>query len=166
MALYEEFLIKQDPEFKRPDNIEQLKEELIKALEEEIKKIEKEGLGSYRYQITNGQLIKQEENNYIYRFITDDIIELPDDLPIEVKIADNKVKGYIITIVGFEVTIAINRDLGQFIPSAILLCSAKYLVEKIKSVLQDINEVNSKFNYEIVEKLFGFKTPSINLYYS
>lgn len=162
MAIYEEFLIKPDPDFKRPDNIEQLKEELIKALEEEIKKIEKEGLGSYRYQITNGKLIKQEEDNYIYRFITDDIIELPDDLPIEVKIADNKVKGCIVTIVGFEVTIALNRDLGQFIPSAILLCSAKYLVEKIKSVLQDINEVNSKFNYEIVEKLFGFKTPSIN----
>lgn len=33
MAIYEESLIKQDPDFKRPDNIEQLKEELIKALE-------------------------------------------------------------------------------------------------------------------------------------
>lgn len=39
MAIYEEFLIKQDSDFKRTDNIEQLKEELIKALEEEIKKI-------------------------------------------------------------------------------------------------------------------------------
>jgi len=33
MAIYEEFLLKQDPDFKKPDNIKQLKEELIKAFE-------------------------------------------------------------------------------------------------------------------------------------
>ena len=39
MAISEEFLIKQDPDFKRPDNIEQLKEELIKALEDKHAKM-------------------------------------------------------------------------------------------------------------------------------
>ena len=39
MAIYEEFLIKQDTDFKRPDNIEQLKEELIKALEDKHAKM-------------------------------------------------------------------------------------------------------------------------------
>lgn len=155
----EESFFKQEPNLRKPDNIEKLKEELIIALEEEIKKIDEEGLGLTRYKVLNGQLIKQEEDQYIYRFITDDIIELPDDLPIEVKISNEVARGYIVTIVGFEVMIAIDKDLGQFIPSAILFSSAKFLLEKIKSILEDINSTNSKFNYDIVKKLFGLKRP-------
>ena len=142
---------------KKPDNIEFLKKKSIDALEEEIKKIEEEGFGSSQYRLVNGQKITHEDELIIYRFVTDDIIELPDDLPIEVKISNIIASGYIVTIVGFEVTVAVEKDLGEYVPSAILLSSAKFLLEKIKSCLEDIDDVNPNFNYKIVEKTFNLK---------
>lgn len=146
----------------KPNNIEDLKMKLVEALDEEIKKIEEEGLGSSQYRITNGQKIKQQEEVCIYRFMTDDIIELPEDLPVEVKISNDIVRGYIVTIISFEVTIAIEKDLGKYIPSAILLSSAKFLLEKIKSCLEEIEEVNPDFNFEIVEKTFNLKNQTFS----
>ena len=56
----EESLIKRESEFKNPDNIDKLREELVNAISEEIKAIDEKGAGSSRYQITNGEFIKQE----------------------------------------------------------------------------------------------------------
>jgi hypothetical protein len=155
------FSIKQESEFKNPDNIEKLREELVNAISEEIKVIDQKGTGSSRYQITNGEFVKQEGEYYIYRFAVDEIIELPDDLPVEVKLSNTVVKGFIITIGGFEITLAMTEDLGKFIASATLLSSAKFLLEKIRSILEDPKKINSRFNYQIIERLFGLRQTSL-----
>lgn len=159
--MQKESSIKQKPEFKAPDSIDKLREELVNAISEEIKEIDEKGSGSSRYHITNGEFIKQEGEYYIYRFATDDIIELSDDLPVEVKLSNDSAKGFIVTISGFEVTIAVTKDLGKFVASAILVSSAKFLLEKIKSILEDPKKINSQFNYEIIEKLFGLRGTSL-----
>jgi len=141
----------------KPNSIEILKTKLIDALEEEMREIEKKESGSSQSKFTNGQKIKHEADLVIYRFSTDDIIELPDDLPVELKISNITATGHIVTIVGFEVTVAVEKDLGEYIPSAILLSSAKFLLEKIKACLEDVKEVNPNFNFGIVEKTFGLK---------
>ncbi len=82
----------------RPNNIENLKQKLVEALEEEIQKIEEEGLGSSQYRVNNGQKIKQEGEFCIYRFVTDDIIELPEDLPVEIKISNDIARGHIFLV--------------------------------------------------------------------
>jgi len=156
-----EFSMKQISEPMTPGNINKLRGELVDAIGEEIREIDEKGYGSSRYHIANGEFIKQEGEYFIYRFVTDDIIDLPDDLPVEVKLGNDSVKGFIITIGGFEITIAIIKDLGKFIGSAILLSSAKFLLEKIKSILEDPKKINKQFNYEIIEKLFGLRGTSL-----
>ncbi len=155
--------MKQRSEPKTPENIDKLRGELVDAISEEIREIDEKGSSSSRYHIANGEFIKQEGEYFIYRFMTDDIIDLPDDLPVEVKLGNDSTKGFIITIGGFEVTIAVTKDLGKFVASAILVSSAKFLLEKIKSILEDPKKINSQFNYEIIEKLFGLRGTSLTV---
>ena len=159
--IQKEFSMKQKSEFKNSETIDKLRRELVDAISEEIREIDEKGFGSSRYHIANGEFIKQEGEYYIYRFATDDIIELSDDLPVEVKLSNDSAKGFIVTIGGFEVTIAATKDLGKFVASAILVSSAKFLLEKIKSILEDPKKINSQFNYEIIEKLFGLRGTSL-----
>ncbi|BBD63288.1 ATP-dependent RecD-like DNA helicase (plasmid) [Nostoc sp. HK-01] len=125
-----------------------------KALEDEIKALRKSG-GQKTF-LSDGRLLGKRGGYYIYSFTTDSEIRFPDDTPVDLEYKKTKYKGILVSVEGFDIILALEKNLGDSIPTAILYTSPWFLLEELKNRLLESSNLKGA-NRNLAEILLGDK---------
>jgi len=143
----------------------ELYKEFMEALQHEIEYIKETG-GDVRFILRNGILVENQGEMFIYEFITDEPIELDDDIPIIIRYGNETTNGNIVSINGLKVLLGLSKNIGHKIPEIILTASAYFLLEILQQRLKEIESKKIPFNVDIAIKTFGFSSSFIDKDYN
>jgi len=136
---------------------EQLQKYITKfdiALEDEIQVLRK--TGAQKTYLTNGYYLSKRSNGqYLYAFTADSEIRFQDETPIELEIKNrqNVVKGILVSVEGFDVTLALQEKIDEKVPAATLNTSPIFLLEALQAHLKTALEKELPVNRELAELL-------------
>jgi hypothetical protein len=115
------------------------------ALADEISVLRK-SRGSRTYLTDGRYLSKRSNGQYLYAFVSDSEIRLQDETPIELEIRGTKdtIQGILVSVDGFDVTLALKNKPDNYISSATLNTSPVFLLEELQSIFSGYSslEVN------------------------
>lgn len=131
--------------------------EMVNALIDEIEAI-KEGHGGRQIPLTNGRNIGFAAGRYLYLFDLSSELAVPDESPAQLKVGDQTYTVTIVAVDGFEVTLAVQEDLGQRIPSASLSTAPWYLLQILIARLQEVLGGKVPANKSMAMRLFNLTT--------
>jgi hypothetical protein len=108
------------------------------ALREELDAARRVAAGA-GIRLLNGQLIAHAAESYQYAFTLESVLNLPDDLPGELRIPGRApVEATIVSLQGVAITISVPEPLGDFIPHASLQSDMtmllRILIERIEAL--------------------------------
>lgn len=141
-----------------PD-IDKLVAEFQEALSKEIAAL-KEGQGGHRILAQSGELVGRYSGRYLYRFYIDVDLAIPDDSPAQVIIEAEVFTAYVVSVGPNEITLAFDKDFGAFVPQAIIQTAPWFLLEQLKTRLEEVRAGKLSFNSPNALKLFGFMEPT------
>lgn len=103
--------------------------EFCEALAIEIEEQKKKGTA--RWEVRHGKLMEVRGPLYVYSFVLEDpTLAGPfDDTPVRVRAANSDSSGHIVGISGTQIYVAIEANLGEYVPSAQILAQPYYLLE-------------------------------------
>lgn len=136
------------------DNLKELIREFKAALDDEIRFIKKKG-GSSKFLGRNGVLVEERGGRFIYVFVIDTPLPLPDDVPVNVRSQDSNVQGHIVNIEGLRITIALSQNLGPKISEVTITADPYYLLEILKKRFEEVEEGKINLNEDMIRKVFG-----------
>lgn len=135
-------------------NDEQILENMLKAIDLEIKAIKVSGRGSSGT-INNGKYSGQVGDGHLYSFFVGDELYLQDDALIKVKVNNTEVSGSIVSFKEGILLISLDRHLGDFIPNATIVSDDTYLLEELKTKLDDAGKGGGKVTLDQAYRMFG-----------
>jgi len=139
---------------------DKLIDEFKEALSDEITAL-KEEQGGQKIRIQNGELVDRLSGKFLYRFYIEQEQTIPEDSPVKVIIESKVVTADIVSVGPNEIKLALNEDFGLFIPQASIQIVPWFLLEQLKTRLEEVSEDKLKhFNVQNALKLFGFVEPS------
>jgi hypothetical protein len=116
-----------------------LLDEIVCAVDDEIDWVKKRGSGK-RVRLYEGEKRHTTAGAFYYAFKLDEELKgLNDDTPIELLVGSVKVNGTIVAITPNEITVAIERDLGNGIESAILVSQAVFILVGLRKRLSGMS---------------------------
>lgn len=113
----------------------QLVPEFIDALNAEIKAARRQGGEHHR--IHNGQYLGKGDSGYLYRFRLENECHVPDECGVEVRAGHQVVNGTVVSIEGFDVTLALDETLVRT-RTAVLVIKLWYILERLANRLQTL----------------------------
>ncbi len=129
--------------------------ELIEALNDEIRAIKEKG-GTEQVGLHDGEARGSLAGRVLYTFLADSELNLPSDTPGQLKVGNSVYDVEVVSIAGFEITVAVTEDLGSRIPNAALLLSPYYLLEMLKTRLAEVKEGRITTDRVMPLRLFGY----------
>lgn len=133
------------------------------ALYNEIQVLRKKG-GQKNY-LSDGLYLDKRTNQYIYSFTAESEILFPDDTPIDLNCNQKTYTGTLLSSEGFFLIVALKQKVKGQITRAILLTSPWFLLEELKTRLEEL-KLNKKANMKIAEQLLSKETEVTNNYHS
>jgi len=133
---------------------ESITSEMIQALSNEIEAI-KEGSGGKQVPLQNGRKDGFAAGRLLYTFDLASELGIPDDTPAQLKVGDESYRVTVVTVDGFEVILAVEEDLGPRVPTASLNTSPWYLLEILKTRLQETMAGKLAANKSMSLRLFN-----------
>ncbi|MBD2302328.1 ATP-binding protein [Nostoc sp. FACHB-190] len=134
---------------------QEYQQQFNKALEDEIKALRKSG-GQKTF-LSDGSLLGKRGGQYIYSFTTDTDLRFPDDTPVDLEYNKKKYSGILVSVEGFDIILALQKNLGDSIPTAILYTSPWFLLEELKKRLLESSNLKGA-NRNLAEILLGDKS--------
>ena len=118
--------------------ISEFREALAAEIEEQKKK------GTARWDVQAGRLVEVRGPLFVYSFILDDptLAGAFDDTPVLVRTASSDASGHIVGISGSQIFVAIESDLGEYVPSARILAQPYYLLERLSERLDTLQDAS------------------------
>lgn len=133
---------------------------LINAMRLEISAAKKSAFDS-EIKLINGKLVESGSDRYIYRFTLEREVSIQEDTPVEIIIASSSADGTVAAIQERSILIAINEDLGSFIPVASIRQDATFLIKALCEKFREIKRgENASFRLDMLEKILGQKEVS------
>lgn len=140
------------------ENIYELVSHFQIALRQEIEEL-KNGRDGQNLTVRNGKLLFSSSNQFVYCFLVDSNVTIPDDTPVEISLNNNIINGQIIST-GIEgLNIAFDEKMGEIIPEITIKTSRSKLSELLISKFDKINSGELSINKEGCMKLFAFIKP-------
>ncbi|HHX09989.1 MAG TPA: AAA family ATPase [Firmicutes bacterium] len=133
---------------------ESITHEMIQALSDEIEAI-KEGGGGRQVPLQNGRKVGFAGGRFLYIFNLAFELAVPDDTPAQLKVGNHSYRVTVVSVDGFEVTLALQEDLGTRVPTASLNTSPWYLLEILRTRLQETVAGKLAVNQEMSLRLFN-----------
>lgn len=127
--------------------------EMVQALSDEIEAI-KEGGGGREIPLQNGRKDGFVAGRFLYTFDLAFELAVPDDTPAQLKVGGDSYRVTVVSVDGFEVILAIEEDLGPRVPTASLNTSPWYLLEILRTRLQETVAGKLTVNREMPLRLF------------
>lgn len=133
---------------------ESITSEMIQALSDEIEAL-RNGDGGKQIPLENGRRSSPAGGRFIYVFDLSYELAVPDDTPAQLRVGTNTYRVTVVAVDGFEITLAIEEDLGPRIPTASLNTSPWYLLEILSTRLEETMTGKLKVNREMALRLFN-----------
>lgn len=118
--------------------------------------------GGKKVDIYDGYYIGIYDNKYVYFFTSSSELYLPDSTPIRVELDKEKIPGEILICENFELTIAVDKYLGQEVSIAYLYCEPWELLIELGNRLKEIENTAISRNIDLVKRVL-FKASEIAL---
>lgn len=128
--------------------------EMVQALTDEIEAL-KEGHGGRVVPLTNGRVTGFAAGKQIYLFDLSSELAVPDDTPAQLIVGSHTYSVTVVAVDGFEVTLAVQEDLGPRVPSASLNTAPWYLLQILIARLQDLVGGKVPANKSMAMRLFN-----------
>ena len=133
---------------------------LINAMRLEISAAKKSAFDS-EIKLINGKKVESGSDRYIYRFTLERDVSIQEDTPVELVIASSSADGTVAAIQERSILIALNEDLGSFIPVASIRQDATFLIKVLCEKFREIKRgENPSFRLDMIEKILGQKEAS------
>lgn len=118
--------------------ISEFREALAAEIEEQKKK------GTARWDVRAGRLVEVRGPLFVYCFILDDptLAGAFDDTKVQVRTTSSDASGHIVGVSGNQIYVAIESDLGEYIPSAHILAQPDYLLKCLSERLDTLLEAS------------------------
>lgn len=116
-----------------PSRFTQYQRKFCQALSDEIKSLRK--LGGQTTTITDGRHLGKRSGKHLYSFTTDTEIRFPDDTPVDLVHQRQRYRGILLSIEGFDLLIAIEKNIGEQVPSARMTTEPWFLLEELQKRL-------------------------------
>jgi hypothetical protein len=129
------------------------------ALDDEIREA-RQGKGQ-RFNLHGGRRLASSQGSFLYQFLADFEVFVPDDSPIEVSVGEQRVKGFLVSVEGLTVFVEIEEDLGEEVGRAELRSEPWYLLEELKARLSDVLAPGTTRNGALALKALGRQAPSL-----
>ncbi|MFN6478294.1 AAA domain-containing protein [Nostoc sp. DedQUE07] len=126
-----------------------------KALDDEIRALRKSG-GQKTF-LSDGSFLGKRGGQYIYSLTTDTELRFPDDTPVDLEYKSKRYSGILVSVEGFDIILALQQNLGDSIPTAILYTSPWFLLEELKKRLLESSNLKGA-NRNLAEILLGDKS--------
>jgi predicted nucleic acid-binding Zn-ribbon protein/predicted RNA-binding Zn-ribbon protein involved in translation (DUF1610 family) len=127
---------------------------MIEALGLEVQAIKKRG-GSTSIEVRGGEYRGCAEGHFLYAFPVTEDIYLRDESPIRVVVGQEEIDGVVVSFGDRVVVVALERDLGPKIAVARLIADNSFLVERLKTKLEDVLDGTAAFNREKADQAIG-----------
>ncbi|MBE7385840.1 MAG: AAA family ATPase [Leptolyngbya sp. SIO1E4] len=124
------------------------------ALDDEITVLRKSG--GQRTYLTDGQYLSRRSNgHYLYAFTADSEIRFQDETPIELEVKSRQevIKGTLVSVESFDVTLALKEKIGEKVPAATLNTSPIFLLEALQAHFKTVFEADVSVNQDLAELL-------------
>lgn len=129
------------------------------ALNQLILEIRRTGSGQKRYELEKGARVDSGGQGTIYRFPFTDEADLFADARVDVEIPGRKVKGTIVSIGDGSLLLALDEDLGDLLPKAVLVVDATALLEALKDRVEQVKKGEVSLNRAIADAVVGRTSP-------
>lgn len=120
------------------DLIQEFREALAIEIEEQKKR------GTARWDVRAGRLVEVRGPLFVYCFILDDptLAGAFDDTKVQVRTSSSDASGHIVGVSGNQIYVAIESNLGEYIPSAQILAQPDYLLKCLSERLDTLKEAS------------------------
>ena len=118
--------------------ITEFREALAIEIEEQKKR------GTARWDVRAGRLVEVRGPLFVYCFILDDptLAGAFDDTKVQVRTTSSDASGHIVGVSGNQIFVAIESNLGEYIPSAQILAQPDYLLKCLSERLDTLKEAS------------------------
>lgn len=117
-------------------------DEMIFALDENINYLKQ--VGNSQIKVTNGNIINNIDDIYIYEFELEYLQYVDEDADIELRVRGESSNGRIISVNNNIIQVSIDKYLGDVIQEALLIISSYYLLQLLKEKLNDVRNGSQK----------------------
>ena len=121
------------------------------ALDEEIAYLQNEG--GRPLMAMDGVLTHRGELGFLYVFELEAEVFLLDGAPVRVRYGSRESRGEVVTVRGFELALALNEDLGDYVERAEIFCEPWFLLTALQERLRGTPERNLKMALAVLEKV-------------
>ena len=138
-------------------NIQSLLRQFQSALNDEITAV-REGGGRRSY-LTDGRCLGLRDGYHIYSFSSDAELHFPDDTSVDLEYQGRKQTGYIQSLDGFDVILALPEHIGDAPGMAILHTAPWFLLDELRSRLRELGRRSEPLRH-LVEELLARSSES------
>ena len=121
----------------------------IAALGELIREMKANGTGQKRYGLKEGRRTEAAGGDIFYRFPFTDKVEREDQ--VEIQVGQRQVEGTIVSIGAGHLVLALKKDIGDEVRSAVLLINETGLLEALKEKIEAVNKGEITFNRTLAD---------------
>ena len=121
----------------------------IAALGELIREMKANGTGQKRYELKEGRRTEAAGGDIFYRFPFTDKVEREDQ--VEIQVGQRQVEGTIVSIGAGHLVLALKKDIGDEVRSAVLLINETGLLEALKEKIEAVNKGGITFNRTLAD---------------
>jgi hypothetical protein len=118
------------------DRLRRLLPQFNTALADEI--VASKGSRGQSYTLTRGRHVGEREHQHIYSFDVEVQIHIPDESPIALRTRGQEVRGVLVASRDYVVVLALERDIGEQIPTATLLAEPWFLLEELQQRIAEL----------------------------
>ena len=126
-----------------------LPDRFIAALGELIREMKANGTGQKRYELKEGRRTEAAGGDIFYRFPFTDKVEREDQ--VEIQVGQRQVEGTIVSIGAGHLVLALKKDIGDEVRSAVLLINETGLLEALKEKIEAVNKGKITFNRTLAD---------------
>ncbi len=156
----------QTPTSQSPKSFKEYQKQFHLALNDEIQALRK--VGGQTTTITDGRYLGRRNGKHIYSFSCDTEIRFPDDTPVDVVYQKQRHQGTLLSVEGFDLLIAVEKNIGEQIISARMTTKPWFLLQELQKRL-DTATVSQNSNRQLAEALLsnkGVSNPTNNSKFS
>ena len=127
----------------------ELPDRFIAALGELIREMKAKGKGQKRYELKEGRRTESAGGDIFYRFPFTDKLEREDQ--VEMQVDQRQVEGTIVSVGSGHLVLALKKDLGDEVRSAVLLINETGLLDALKEKIEAVNKGKITFNRTLAD---------------
>ena len=126
-----------------------LPDRFIAALGELIREMKENGTGQKRYELKEGRRTESAGGDIFYRFPFTDKVEREDQ--VEMQVDQRQVEGTIVSVGSGHLVLALKKDIGDEVRSAVLLINETGLLDALKEKIEAVNKGKITFNRALAD---------------